>query len=150
MVQTRFWLTGLWLNFHFQGIWVKLMTQQKFWLRGVMLAQLSSKGISGVFRGYCFQPMCVSGLRWLKKLWSFVLCFSFRWEDESKNYNRTAEAIAAGYEESQVCPGACTSLHSALRRCPPGMNGWIMGIILLFLPFFFSKKKKRKRKASQG
>lgn len=29
-----------------------------------------------------------------------MLCFSFRWEDESKNYNRTAEAVAAGHEES--------------------------------------------------
>ncbi|OXB60237.1 hypothetical protein ASZ78_007572 [Callipepla squamata] len=38
-----------------------------------MLAQLSSRGVSGVFSGYRLQPTCASGLRWLKKL--RILCF---------------------------------------------------------------------------
>lgn len=63
----------------------------------MMLAQLSSKEVSS---GDSLQPVHVSGLRWLEKLWSFVLYFSCRWEDESKNYNRAAQATAAGDEES--------------------------------------------------
>lgn len=106
--------------------------RDKTGLTGMMLAKLSSRGFSS--GDSLLQPVHVGDLRWLEKQWSFLLCFSCRLEDESENYNRAAEAAAAGDEESQVCPGACPSLHSALWRCPPGMDGCIMGMVTLSFP----------------
>lgn len=55
------------------------MTRQDRWnsgLRGIMLAQLSSRGVPSV--NSFLQPVHVGDLGWLEKHWSFVLCFSCR------------------------------------------------------------------------
>lgn len=128
----QLWLSGLNPISCSQGTWMKGQERWNFGLRGMMLSQLSWRGVSS--GGSHLQPVHVGNLGLLKKHWRFGLCFSYRSEDESENYNRAAEATAAGDEESQVCPGACPSLHSALWRCPPGMDGCIMGMVTLTFP----------------